>query len=313
MQHRPLGTSGLLIAPLVFGGNVLGWTVDEKTGFALLDAFVDLGFNAIDTADVYSSWAPGNEGGESEAMIGRWLKARPALRDKVVIFTKGASDMGGTGQKGLSPRWIAQAVEASLARLGVERIDLYFSHWPDPETPQAETLGAFARLIEQGKVAAIGASNLDAAQLRAALDLSSTGLPRYQVLQPEYNLHDRSGFEGPLQDLCRAEGVGVVTYYSLASGFLTGKYRSAADLGQSVRGGDLDAYMTPRGMALLNALDAVADRHAARPAEVALAWLMGRPGVTAPIASATSLAQVQCFARAATLSLSDEDLRHLDL
>ena len=312
MQRRPLGQTGLAIAPLVFGGNVLGWTADEATSFALLDAFVDHGFNAIDTADVYSRWAPGNTGGESETVIGRWLRARPGMRERVTIFTKVGSDMGGPGEKGLSERWILKAVEQSLRRLGTDRIDLYFSHWPDPETPQEETLGAFARLLAAGKVRAIGASNLDAAQLAAALDLAGQGLPAYGVLQPEYNLYDRAGFEGALRDLCLARGLGVVTYFSLASGFLTGKYRSKADLGQSPRGEDVERYLDARGLRLLAALDAVAAERGASPAQMALAWLMGRPGVTAPIASATRVAHVESFARAAALRLTDADRARLE-
>jgi aryl-alcohol dehydrogenase-like predicted oxidoreductase len=313
MIHRPLGQSGLTTAPVVFGGNVLGWTVDAPTGFAILDAFVDHGFNAIDTADVYSSWAPGNRGGESETMIGRWLKARPGMRDKVTIFTKVGSDLGRPGEKGLSEAWIIQAVEGSLRRLQTEVIDLYFSHWPDEATPQTETLGAFAKLLAAGKVRAVGASNLNADQLREALDLEATGLPRYQVLQPEYNLYDREGFEGPLQQLCRDADLGVVTYFSLASGFLSGKYRTAADFGKSVRGEDVAKYLTPRGFAMLDALQDVAGRHGAQPSEVALAWVMTQPGVTAPIASATKIAHVESFARAAELRLTGEDLNQLDL
>jgi len=313
MQKRPLGRTGIDIAPLVFGGNVLGWTVDEPASFQLLDAFVDHGFNAIDTADVYSSWAPGNSGGESETIIGNWLKARPGLRDKVAIFTKVGSEMGSPERKGLSERWILQAVEASLARLGIERIDLYFSHWPDASVPYEETLGAYRKLIDAGKVRAIGASNLDAAQLAEALDVSKrAGLPRYDVLQPEYNLYKRSAFEGKLQELCLAEGIGVVTYFSLASGFLTGKYRSEADFGKSARGGGMKDYLNERGLAILAALDAVAGAHGAQPSEIALAWLMARPGVTAPIASATSLPQIESFARAAEIALSGEDMAPLD-
>lgn len=308
MQKRSLGHTGLNIAPLVFGGNVLGWTTDQASGFAVLDAFVAHGFDAIDTADVYSSWAPGHVGGESETMIGAWLKARPGMRDRVKIFTKVGSDLGRPGEAGLSERWILQAVDRSLRRLGIETIDLYFSHWPDLQVPQAETLGAFEKLLAAGKVRAIGASNLDAAQLTGALDLESQGLPTYQVLQPEYNLYDRDGFEGDLRDVCIRHGLGVVTYFSLASGFLSGKYRSAADLTQSVRGEDVGKYLTPRGFSLLEALDAVADRHQARPAEVALAWVMAQPGVTAPIASATRVSHVESFARAAGLVLSQEDL-----
>ncbi|TWI35836.1 aldo/keto reductase [Paracoccus sulfuroxidans] len=313
MQKRALGRTGLSIAPLVFGGNVFGWTADEKTSFDLLDAFVDHGFNAIDTADVYSSWAPGNSGGESETVIGRWLKARPGMRERVVIFTKVGSDLGQPGQKGLSARWIAEAVEGSLRRLQTDRIDLYFSHWADPETPYAETLGAYDALLKAGKIGAIGASNLDAAQLGEALQVSrDQGLPAYQVLQPEYNLYSRDSFEGPLADLCIREGVGVVNYYGLAAGFLTGKYRTQADVERSSRSNRIGSYMNPKGQAILAALDQVAKAHGAQPAEVALAWLMTRPGVTAPIASATSLAQLAPLMKSAELSLTAEDLAALD-
>lgn len=313
MNRRPLGKTGIDIAPLVLGGNVFGWTIDEKASFAVLDAFVDHGFDAIDTADSYSTWAPGNKGGESETIIGHWLKARPALRDKVAIFTKVGSDVGGPDKKGLSERWILQEVENSLTRLGIERIDLYFSHWPDAATPYAETLGAYEKLLKAGKVRAIGASNLDAGQLGEALKVArEKGLPAYQVLQPEYNLHDRSSFDGALRELCLREGLGVVTYYSLASGFLTGKYRSRADLGKSKRGEGIAKYLTGRGERILAALDQVAAGHGAAPGEVALAWLMARDGVTAPIASATSVAQVAGFARAAALKLSGEDIARLD-
>ena len=314
MHRRPLGKTGLDIAPLVLGGNVFGWTIDEKASFAVIDAFVEHGFNAIDTADVYASWAPGNKGGESETILGHWLKARPGLRDRVVLFTKVGSDLGEPGKKGLSARWILRAVDESLARLGVERIDLYFAHWPDAETSYAETLGAFAKLREAGKIRAIGASNLNAAQLGESLAVARReGLPGYEVLQPEYNLYDRADFEGPLQDLCVREELGVVTYFSLASGFLSGKYRTEADLGQSQRGGGVGKYLTPRGLAILRALDEVAGRHDAKPAEVALAWLMAQRGVTAPIASATSPAQVASFARATTLNLTDDDRAMLDV
>lgn len=313
MSTRPLGRTGLRIAPIVFGGNVFGWTVDEQTSFEILDAFVDHGFNAIDTADVYSSWVPGNRGGESETIIGKWFKARPGTRDKVVLFTKVGSDLGKPGQKGLSGQWIAAAVEGSLSRLGVESIDLYFSHWPDPQTPYEETLGAYGKLLEAGKIKAIGASNLNAEQLTQALAVArDKGLPAYQVLQPEYNLYDRASYDGALRDLALREGLGVVTYYSLAVGFLTGKYRSKADLGQSKRGKGIEKYLTPRGDRILKALDEVSSRHSAKPAEVALAWLIGRDGVTAPIASATSVAQVKSFAKAVELALKPEDFATLD-
>lgn len=313
MEKRLLGSTGLSIAPLVLGGNVFGWTIDEKASFAVLDAFVDQGFDAIDTADVYSSWAPGNEGGESETIIGRWLKARPGMREKVVVFTKVGSDLGRPGQKGLSKRWIAEAVEGSLSRLGIDAIDLYFSHWPDPETPYEETLAAYDDLLKAGKIRAVGASNLDAVQLDEALAVAETkGLPPYQVLQPEYNLYDRASFDGALRSLCIERGIGVVTYFSLASGFLTGKYRSKADLGQSARGGGVAKYLDERGETILKALDELASAYGAKSAEVALAWLIARDGVTAPIASATSASHVESFAKAATLRLSGEETALLD-
>ena len=314
MEKRPLGRTGFEIAPLVLGGNVFGWTLNERESFRILDAFVDHGFNAIDTADSYSTWVPGNKGGESETIIGRWLKASPAKRDKVVVFTKVGSPMSpGATKKDLSARWILEEVENSLRRLGVERIDLYFSHWPDPDTPHAETLGAYDKLIKAGKVKAIGASNLDAGQLGEALEVArDNSLPAYQVLQPEYNLYARSGFEGPLADLCIREGLGVVNYYGLASGFLTGKYRSEADFGKSARGRGMARYLDERGMRILAALERVAFRQNALLAEVALAWLMARPGITAPIASATNFEQVESFGRAARLELTEEDMAELN-
>lgn len=314
MDKRSLGNTGLRIAPIVFGGNVFGWTLNERESFRILDAFVDQGFNAIDTADSYSTWVPGNKGGESETVIGNWLKARPALRDRVVVFTKVGSEMPGlTTGRNLSARWILEEVENSLRRLGVESIDLYFSHWPDPGTPYAETLGAYDRLIRAGKVKNIGCSNLDAEQLGEALRVArDNGLPAYQVLQPEYNLYARSSFEGPLADLCIREGLGVVSYYALASGFLSGKYRSEQDFGRSARGGGMGKYLNDRGRAILAALEQVAFRRDALLAEVALAWLMTRPGLTAPIASATTGEQVESFGRAARLELTAEDLAALD-
>lgn len=314
MMTRPLGKTGFSIAPLVFGGNVFGWTCDEKTSFAILDAFVDHGFDAIDTADVYSRWADGNQGGESETIIGRWLQARPGIRERVKIFSKVGADMGPDGQKGLSKAWIQQAVDHSLRRLNSDYIDLYFAHWPDPQTPLAETLEAFQALQQAGKIRATGASNLDAQQLSAALEVARKGgLPAWQVLQPEYNLYHRSAFEGALCDLCISREIGVVTYYSLASGFLTGKYRQQADLAQSQRGGGIAKYLNPRGMRILDTLEEVAGQHNAKPAEVALAWLMSREGVTAPIASATSVAQVESFARAAGLTLNAAQLARLEI
>lgn len=311
MEKRRLGGSPLSIAPVVLGGNVFGWTLDEAASFAVLDAFVDHGLDAIDTADSYSTWAPGNQGGESETVIGHWLKARPGIRDRVMICTKIGSDMQRPGQRGLSRRWILEEVEHSLRRLNIETIDLYFAHRPDPDTPLQETFAAFQTLVETGKVRAIGVSNFDAVQLAQVLDLP--GVPRVEVLQPQYNLMDRAGFEGALQDLCVARGVGVVPYFGLASGFLSGKYRTTADLTQSVRGEDVERYLTPRGLAMLDAVQAVAERHDARPAEVALAWLLAQPGVTAPIASATKISHVESLARAARLVLSPDDLSALNL
>jgi len=311
LQKRRLGRTDLDIAPLVLGGNVFGWTADEKTSFDILDRFVDAGLNAIDTADVYSRWVPGNKGGESETIIGKWMKGRKN-RDKVVVITKVGSDMG-QGRTDLSASHIARAVEDSLKRLQVEAIDLYLSHWPDETVPYDETLGAYQRLIEQGKIRWSGCSNLDAGQLEASLRVASQRkLPRYEVLQPEYNLYDRSSFDGPLRDLCMREEIGVITYFSLAKGFLSGKYRSKADLGQGARSGDAAAYLNERGFRILAALDAVSARHGAKPAEVALAWVIARPGVTAPIASATSITQTDSLIRAASLKLSGEDVAELD-
>lgn len=312
MQMRPLGRSGLKIAPVVFGGNVFGWTADEKTSFQLLDAFVDAGFNGIDTADVYSRFVEGNEGGESETIIGKWLQANPAKRDRIVLMTKVGGDMG-AGRKDLSKRRIMEAVEASLKRLRTDVIDLYQSHWPDDSVSHEETLSAYGELIDAGKVRTIGASNFSPEQMRAALDASSAGnLPRYETMQPEYNLYDRAGFDGALRDLAVAEELGVITYFSLASGFLSGKYRSKADLKQSQRGSRVEKYLDARGMKILEALDAVSAEHEAKPAEVALAWVIAAKGVTAPIASATNATQLASLVKAASLNLSAEDIRRLD-
>jgi len=311
MELRKLGPSGLKIAPLVLGGNVFGWTADQKTSFDILDAFMDAGFNAIDTADVYSRFIPGNKGGESETILGEWMKAR-GNRAKVVLITKVGMDMG-DGKKGLKPAYIAQAVEASLSRLKTDYIDLYLSHAPDAETPIAETLGAYQTLIGQGKIRSAGGSNYDAAGLKAALDAGDgKTTARYSTLQPHYNLVERKSWEGPLEDLCAAEGIGVIPYFALASGFLTGKYRSEADLGKSMRGGRMKGLLNERGFAILKALDAVGARHDATPAQVALAWLMARPSVTAPIASATSVAQLNDIAKSASLKLAAADIAELD-
>ncbi len=311
MQKRRLGRTDLEIAPLVFGGNVFGWTADEKTSFDLLDRFFDAGLNAVDTADSYSRWVPGNSGGESETIIGKWMKKR-GNRDRIVLVTKVGSDMG-QGRIDLSPIYIERAVEASLKRLQTDVIDLYLSHWADPTVPYTETLGAYQRLIEKGKIRFAGACNLDSGQLKAALDAASHhGLPRYEVLQPAYNLYDRSDFDGPLRDLCMANQIGVISYYGLAKGFLSGKYRSEADLGKSARGGSIRSYLNKRGMRILAALDSVANRHAATQAEVALAWIMARPGITAPIASATSVEQTDSLIKAVSLQLTSADMDQLD-
>ena len=308
---RPLGRSGLMAAPLAFGGNVFGWTADEATSFALLDAFVDAGFNLIDTADIYSHWAPGHTGGESETVIGKWLK-KSGKREQVLIATKVGKEMG-PQRIGLSRRWIRQAVEDSLRRLQTDRIDLYQSHDDDNETSLAETLGMYAELISQGKVRAIGASNYSAPRLAEALAVSNRlGLPRYETLQPQYNLYDRTPYEAELEPLCRAEELGVINFFGLARGFLTGKYRSEADLGKSVRGDGVKAYLNERGFRILAALDAMAQELNATPAQVALAWQMARPGITAPIASATTLAQFAELAGAADVRLDAEGLARLD-
>ena len=312
--QRPLGTTGFSIAPLVLGTNVFGWTIDEATSFSVLDAFVDYGFDAIDTADSYSNWVPGNSGGESETIIGRWLKRDPSKRDRVHMLTKVGSSMPGTGGvNSLAKRWIRQAAEDSLRRLQVETIDLYQSHWHDPNTPYEETLEAYDELIRAGKVRAIGTSNHDATQLAESLRTADThGLPRYATLQPEYNLYTRDRYEGALRDLAIREGLGVITYSSLASGFLTGKYRTRDDLSRSARGGSVERFLGERGTRTLAALDLVGRRHSAQPAEVALAWLMGRDGVTAPIASATSREQLASLVHAVQLQLSPEDVVTLD-
>ena len=311
MDKRKLGRTGLEIAPLVFGGNVFGWTADEATSFALLDAFVGHGFNAIDTADVYSRWAPGNAGGESETIIGKWLKARGG-RDRVVIITKVGSEMG-PGKSGLSKAHIMRAVEDSLRRLQSDTIDLYLSHRPDPDTPIEETLEAHQRLIEQGKIRSAGGSNYDAAEFAAALKASKTpGRARYEVLQPEYNLCERAGYEGEFEGLLLKEQIGVITYFSLARGFLTGKYRSEADLSKSPRGGGIKQYLDERGLRLLATLDDVAAQHDATPAQIALAWLIARPSVTAPIASATSVEQLDELVKAARIKLERDAIERLD-
>ena len=303
MEKRNLGNSGLQIAPLAFGGNVFGWTADEPTSFALLDAFVDAGFNLIDTADMYSTWVKGNKGGESETIIGKWLK-RSGKRTKVVIATKVGKEMG-PNRKGLSKAYIEQAVEDSLRRLQTDYIDLYQSHADDPDTLLEETLAAYDQLIEQGKLRAIGASNFSAHRLAEALEVSEkAGYPRYECLQPLFNLYDRIEYEKELEPLCREKGLGVISYFSLASGFLTGKYRSTDDLSKSARGDIVKKYLDERGFRILDALDRVAHENNMTPAQVALSWLIAHPSITAPIASATNLEQLNELMEATTIDLN---------
>jgi aryl-alcohol dehydrogenase-like predicted oxidoreductase len=311
MEKRRLGQSSLDVPPIAFGCNVFGWTADEKTSFALLDAWLEAGFNFLDTADVYSRWHPGNSGGESEVIIGKWLKAR-GNRDRIVVATKLAAEMG-PGKSGLSRAYMQTAVEDSLRRLQTDYIDLYQSHRDDPETPIEETLSAYAALIKQGKVREIGASNFSAERLAQSLKVSSeNGLPRYQSLQPLYSLVERAEFEGQLEDLCLAEKVGVIGYYSLASGFLTGKYRSRADTEGRARGSRAAKYLNDHGLRVLKALDEVATRYEAKPGQIALAWLIARPSITAPIASATTLEQLGELAEAAKIELDAESIQKID-
>ncbi len=311
MEKRKLGNSGLEVAPLGLGGNVFGWTVDEQTAFTILDAFVDAGLSLIDTADTYSRWVDGNKGGESETIIGKWLR-RSGKRGRVVIATKVGSEMG-QGRKGLSKNYIIRAAEDSLRRLQTDVIDLYQSHRDDPGTPLEETLEAYAQLIREGKVRAIGASNYSAERLAEALETSARlVLPSYQSLQPRYNLYDRNEFEHALEPLCREKGLGVLTYYSLASGFLSGKYRSDGDLSRSIRGQGVRLYLNERGYGILNALDRIAGQYHTKPASVALAWLTARPAVTAPLASVTSLDQLGEMVAAADLALDDSAIALLD-
>ena len=310
MEKRQLGASSLNVAPIAFGGNVFGWTTDEAMSFRILDAFVGAGFDFIDTADVYSRWNEGNNGGESETIIGNWLASRGG-RDKVVIATKFGMEMG-PDKVGLSPKYMAEAVEASLRRLKTDYIDLYQSHKDDPDTPVEATLEAYARLIEQGKVREIGASNFNAERLGEALDLSQKGLPRYQSLQPMYSLVERGSLEGALEDLCLAENVSVIGYYSLASGFLTGKYRTKADMAGRTRGSRVEKYLNDQGLGVIAALDEIADKHGAKPGQVAIAWLMARPSVCAPIASATNLAQLDELLKSVDVALDIGDIARLD-
>lgn len=309
--HRELGRTGIQVPTLTFGGNVFGWTVDRQTSFSLLDALVEKGLFFIDTADCYSRWAPGNEGGESETLIGDWLK-KTGKRNQIVLATKVGMEMG-EGKTGLSPAYIRQAVEASLSRLQTDYIDLYQAHRDDSDTPLQETLATFDALIKEGKVRAIGASNYSAKRLQEALNISKDqGLARYETLQPEYNLYDRQGYESGLEQVAREHGLGVINYYSLASGFLSGKYRSKADANKSKRGeGVVEKYLNDRGLRILKALDEVAEESQVTPTQVALAWQIARPGITAPIVSVTSLPQLEELSQAASLQLSEEAIRKL--
>lgn len=312
MRMRALGRTGLSIAPVVFGSNVFGWTADKDTSFQLLDAFFDSGFNAIDTADVYSSWVEGHEGGESERVIGEWLKRGSVERDKAIIVTKVGHPMWGD-EKRLQEKWIIEAVENSLRRLQTDYIDLYFAHFPEEGRTDEETLGAFAKLKQQGKIRSIGCSNFSAAQLKSALAVSEkTGLPRYEVIQPEYNLYNRDTFDGPLSELCQAEEIGVISYFALAAGFLTGKYRNAEDAVGKARGGSMEKYLNDRGFAIIDALETIARDMGATPAAIAIAWIASRPGITAPIASATSVKQLDAIIAAGQLTLSADHMAQLD-
>jgi len=311
MKKRELGNSGIEIYPLALGGNVFGWTVDETTAFSILDAFVGAGGNLIDTADSYSTWVTGHKGGESETIIGKWLK-KSGNRGRVVIATKVGSEVG-PGRKGLSKGYILRAVEESLRRLQTDVIDLYQSHRDDPGTPVEETLEAYAHLVKQGKIRAIGASNFSAERLSQSLQTSKErGYPAYQSLQPKYNLYDRSEYEQSFEPLCRENGLGVITYYSLASGFLTGKYHSENDLTKSIRGQGVRLYLNKRGFRILEALDQIAEKYNTKPATISLAWLMARPGITAPIASATSIEQLSDLTAATRLDIDDSSLALLN-
>jgi aryl-alcohol dehydrogenase-like predicted oxidoreductase len=311
MEKRRLGQSSLEVPPITLGCNVFGWTADEKTSFALLDAWLAAGFNFLDTADVYARWVKGSTGGDSETIIGKWLKAR-GNRDKIVLATKLGIEMA-PGKKGLSRAYMQTAVEDSLHRLQTDYIDLYQSHRDDPDTPIEETLSAYADLIKAGKVREIGASNFSADRLAESLKISTDkGLPRYQSLQPQYSLVERAGFEGPLEDLCLKEKVGVIGYYSLASGFLTGKYKSRADAEGRARGKGVEKYLNDYGFGVIKALEEVAARYEAKPGQVAMAWLIARPSVTAPIASVTTLEQVAELAEAAEIELDAESIAKID-
>jgi aryl-alcohol dehydrogenase-like predicted oxidoreductase len=311
MKLRQIGNTGIQVAPLALGGNVFGWTADEETSFKVLDAFVDAGFSLIDTANTYSKWLPGHQGGESETVIGKWFK-KSGKRDKVIIATKVGMEMG-DGKKGLAKSYILEEVEASLKRLQTDHIDLYQSHQDDANTPLEETLEAYAQLIKQGKVRAIGASNYKADRLSEALKISmQKGIPRYECLQPQYNLYEREDYEKNLEPLVREKNIAVIPYFSLAAGFLTGKYRTEADFGNSPRGGGMKKYFNDRGFRILAALDEVAKEQETSLAAVAIAWLIAKPSITAPIASATSLRQMSHLFLGAELELSQASMAKLD-
>jgi aryl-alcohol dehydrogenase-like predicted oxidoreductase len=310
MEKRRLGKSDIEFAPIAFGGNVFGWTADEATSHKLLDAFVDAGFSFVDTADVYSRWAPGNKGGESETVIGNWLKKDRSKRDKIVLATKCGM---GLPSKALSRKHIMESVDASLKRLNTDRIDLFQSHKDDKDTPQEETLSTYDELIKAGKLRAIGASNFEAPRLAEAAKIAKDkGLPRYESLQPHYNLMERGLFEGELEDECLKEGIGVIPYYSLASGFLSGKYRAEADIGSARRGAGVKKYINPKGLAVLKALDDAAKKHNSNPTQVALAWLLQRKSITAPIVSATSLQQLKDLVAAPNVELDARSVAEID-
>jgi aryl-alcohol dehydrogenase-like predicted oxidoreductase len=310
MEKRRLGNSALMVTPLSLGGNVFGWTIDEKQSFRILDAFAEKGFNFIDTADVYSRWASG-VGGESETIIGKWMKARNNRKD-MIIATKVGFDMG-EGKVGLSKKYIRSAVEDSLRRLQTDHIDLYQSHKDDEQTPLEETLATFTELIAEGKIRVIGASNYSAERLQQSIDISHTqGLAKYETLQPLYNLYDREVYEKELEGTCVKNKVSVINYYSLAAGFLTGKYRSEKDLSKSPRGRKAEQYLNERGLRILNVLDELSKEYSTVPAAIAIAWLLSKASVTAPIASATSIEQLDIIVRGTTLKLSAETLQKLD-
>ncbi len=311
MKKRKLGTTGLEIAPLVFGGNVFGWTVDQAASFKLLDAFFAAGFNSVDTADVYSKWVPGHVGGESEIIIGEWMKQR-GNRNRVIVATKVGMDMG-DGKKGLSKSHILRSAEDSLRRLQTDYIDLYQSHIDDPDTPLEESLEAYAELIKQGKVRAIGASNHKAERLAAALETSrKTGLPAYQTLQPNYSLIERAEYESNLEPVCEKEGLGVINYFPLAGGFLTGKYRSESDVAGKARARNVTKYLNERGFKIVDALDKVANKFNATPARVSLAWLLARPSITAPIVSATNIEQLNDLLASVEMPLDRDSIEFLN-